>query len=429
MKHFLTSIICLLAALPLYASDPREDLNTAMEFYTAGNCIDALPVFEKIIKSYQLNAEQSYSLNYYAGYCARHNGDMDLAYGYLHTALDEAIELDETEQIPVLHMFVEEVQRERGDYEEAADHYSQAIALLPDDSADIATAFYFLAETYRLDQKYEDSVSNCEKAVDIARKLKLISIETSCLTSTGEVYNEMGDYQKAIKTFTEALTIAHNAQLPLEMANIHLGTGLVYQELGKNDLARQHYEEALKFYVLCANVTNIPMIVDRLITLPPCTKAQAARAVENYRNYAESFSAMGDEDSALYIQLLVGYYQQIAEDIEAANTYQQVLSLAIEHNLPYQVYESAVALADVLNTESFEDAIEALVRAQQFDSIQNPLLYLAKIYAEKGKLYKEHGFYSLAENNYANAIASTYTTEDKDDSENALNDLQNRELK
>ncbi|MDR2869267.1 MAG: tetratricopeptide repeat protein [Deferribacteraceae bacterium] len=413
MRSLLLACL-LLFSLPIYAQDNKDALSAAMDFYNAGNYADALPLFGQIIDKYEMDLEQSYSLNYYAGYCARNVGDQPAAYNYMHTALDNAIKLGEESQIPVLHMFVADAQRELGEYDDAADHYKLATELLPEKSIGLATAQYFLAETYRLNGDLEDSVKQCEQVVVTARELKLNNIEVSCLTSIGEAHNEAGKYQLAIKTFTEAMTIARNAQLPLEMANINMGLGLVYQALAKNDISRQHFEEALKFYVLCMNMTNVPMIVDRLTTLPPSTKTQAARMVEACKQYAETLSSARDEDSALYMQLLVGYYQGIAEDPEMANTYEQVLTLALAYSLPYQVCESAIALANLLAETEPTEAMATLEKARDFEDQQNQPQYLAKIYAEQGKLYAISKDLANATAAYQNAINSATTDEDKD---------------
>jgi tetratricopeptide (TPR) repeat protein len=428
MAH-LIRILCVTLVLglsaTLHAQSSTDELSTAISSYNAGYCTEAIPLLEKILKTYKMNNEQRYSLTYYAGYCARDVGNLPLAYGYMSSALDLALGLGETEQIPMLNMFLADIQREQGMYKEAIDRYTAVTKLVDPESAELATVYYFLAETYRLDGNYTDGIGQCELAMAIARKQRLVNVETACLTSIGETHSEAGNYPQAIKVFTDAMTIAYNAPLPLEMANINVGLAKVYEKLDKKDLARQQYDEALKFYMLCMTVTNIQMIADRLMSLPAPTKAWAERAAVSYQAYSETLSAAQDEYNALYLRMLVAHYQLIAENAGAAETYREVLSLAIAYRLPLHVYMSATRLADLLGEMDLAGAIEVLTSAEQYETQQTQQTYLAMIHAEKGKHYAAHKQKKLAEASYQKAVELAKTDEERAGYTAALAELAN----
>lgn len=412
-------IICLLLILATaaHALQARDIINNAMDSYNAGDYPEALRYFNSVLDErldgVVKDKELNYKLNYYAGYSARACGDYAKAYAYLRTALILAQEMNIEDQLPVLNTLIAEVQKEQGEYSSAVSYYESALKLVKKDSAEEATLWYFVAETYREAKDYAESLEASSKAYALASKHKLTKLEVICLTSRGEVYNETGDYSAAIKTFTQALTIARNAQLPLEMANIHLGSALVYQALEKNDLARQHLDEALKLYVLCADASNLHLITDRLISLPNCTNSQALRAIENYESYVETYSGINDQESALLMLLLIGHHQRITgKSGDAVTTFSQTISIAMQYGFADEAAKGAVLLADIYyESEDFKKTLDVLNEAQQYQAVQNPPAYLAEIFAKKGELYERSEKWADALKNYQKAADSAMTDE------------------
>ncbi len=419
-KYVIFAALIALLAGNADAQELRSVLSQAVEYYSAGNCAEALPLFEEILGSglgaVRDNTTLLYSANYYAGYCSRALSDRDRAVKYFSAALSLAEQHNRREQLPVINAFLGETERENGNYSTAARYYVKALGYLPAESADTATVLYFLAEAHRGDRQYELFFSDCERVSVMAKQLKLTRLEIACMTGAGEAYFEEGDYPQAIKIFNNALIASKSAQLPVETANNHMGLGIVYEIVNKSDLARQNYEEALKLYVASVTTANIPAIVEHLLTLPRCSSAQAAKSAELYSRQAEELLGIGDDESTLYMQLLIGeYLRQAGNPAQSMAAYRSVIELAVQNDLPAEAAKAAISLSNVqYEVSDYSGAEETLLDAARYQSIQNPPVYLASIYAQQGDIYAKTNRTAPARQSYQNAVNSAVNGEEKE---------------
>ena len=425
----------ILAALIIFfvkcaeAQELRAVLSQAVEYYSAGNCEEALPLFEDIISSklsaVHDNATLLYSLNYYAGYCSRALLDRDRAVKYFSSALTFAEKQNRQDQLPVINTFLGESERDSGNYLAASDYYMKAVKYLPDESVDTATVLYFLAEAHRGEKKYAQFFSVCERVTAMAKKFSLAKLEIECMTGAGEVYYEKGDYPQAINILSNALIASKSAQLPIETANNHMGLAIVYENLNKTDLARQNYEEALKLYVASASIANVPAIIEHLLALPSCPPAQAAKSAELHSVQAKELLRIGDEESYLYMQLLVGeYLRQAGSYAKAIAVYRSAVELAVQNDFSAEAAKVSIALSNVqYEMNDHTGASETLLKAIQFQLSQDPPTYLASIYAQQGDIYTKTSRSAQARQSYQNAVKSAVSNEEKEKYEDILKSL------
>ncbi|MDR2400740.1 MAG: tetratricopeptide repeat protein [Deferribacteraceae bacterium] len=389
----------------------------AMEHVKADNCADAFPILDEILSAQVEQVERdsnlNYSLNYYAGYCGKLEGQNDKAIAYFKKALE--LSTDKS-QLPVLNTFIGETYRDKGEYRRAETYYKRAVYAVEPSSSDAALLWFFLAETHRGLKSYEQSLEDCDKAINIAKEKDLIKLEVACITHNGEVYNEIGDYPLAMKTFNQALMMSQRSHLVVEAANNHMGLALVHENLKMSDLARQNYDEALRLYTLSGNMENISLLTTHLLSLDWSTKEQSLKAAELYEKQSEQILMLGEDEAYARLNILMGDYKyRGGEYPEAVEIYRSAINFAMRRRFPDSARDAAVRLADILMAaDNYSEAFKVLNEAVYFQSKQKPPQYLASIYAKMGLLYKRLERTPLAEDSYRKAIETAATEREKE---------------
>jgi tetratricopeptide (TPR) repeat protein len=417
-KIIITLALILFTSVSASAQQQlRSMITSAMEHIKADNCADAFPILDEILSAkleqVERDSKLNYSLNYYAGYCGKLEGQNDKALVYFRKAADLA---SDKSQLPVLNTFIGETFRETGEYRRAETHYRRAVSAVEPASADAALLWFFLAETHRALKDYKLSLEDCARSTGIARQKELIKLEIACITHNGEVYNEIGDYPLAMKTFNQALMMAQKSHLSAEAANNHMGLALVHENLKMSDLARQNYDEALRLYTLSGNMENISMLANRLLSLDSGTKEQSLKAAELYEKQSERILLMGEDEAYAMLNILIGDYRyRGGEYTEAAERYRSAIDFAMKRRFPAIAQDAAVRLADIqMAADNYPAAAKVLNEAVYFQSRQKPPQYLAPIYAKMGYLYRRLGRAPLAEDSYRKAIEAALTEAEKE---------------
>ncbi|MDR2885101.1 MAG: tetratricopeptide repeat protein [Deferribacteraceae bacterium] len=382
-------LILLLLPAVIYAQDLSSTTKIAFEHYENGNCLEALPLFESMLKDRAIKDDYSlrYSVNYYAGYCAKNLGEFDRAALYFETALRLLLDYS---QRSVLYTFLGEVERERQSYTKAIEYYRKALKHIPEAGADKATLLYLLAEAERLNKNYNAAVTNCERSLEIARRLNIVKLEVVCTTSIGESYYDQKNYLLAIKNFTQSLNMAQNAQLPIDMANNHLGLALVHRDMERYELAQRNFDEALRLYMAGLNAQNVAFIAGNLIELPACTPTEAEKRLEVYQEQMGVLEGISDEETLLAMQMLLAHYQELSGGYaQVVDSYRNIIEVAVNGGYYEAAADASIALADLQCRVNYcYGATEILKTAQRYPYQRDASKYNKLIRTELQRIEK-----------------------------------------
>jgi tetratricopeptide (TPR) repeat protein len=104
-----------------------------------------------------------------------------------------------------------------------------------------------LGSAYRNMGKYQEAISNYDRAIEIARKRKDQWGECVWIGNKGNCYYELGETGRAIDHYEHALDIGRKLDKPGEIAVNRCRLGLCYADMG-NGRAIKYYQDALAIY-------------------------------------------------------------------------------------------------------------------------------------------------------------------------------------
>jgi tetratricopeptide (TPR) repeat protein len=169
--------------------------------------------------------------------------------------------------MPLSHMYLAQLERERGDLPAAIDALRKAVALNPRDTTAIAVLGAYLTQAERSDEALTVLTSHGkfvedDEQVIVARALALASLRrfeeslelldqksrqdpdnAMLLIETGTVHLMAGDSAKAQHAFERAVQINPDA------ARAHISLGVIAVESGNPDVAIRHWQRAVELDV------------------------------------------------------------------------------------------------------------------------------------------------------------------------------------
>jgi tetratricopeptide (TPR) repeat protein len=118
-------------------------------------------------------------------------------------------------------------------YEDAMIDLKKAIDMGPNYS--IVDTYQGLANSYRMLEKYEESVKYYDKAIESD------SAYASAYMGRGFVYNSLENYEEAIHDFTKAIEMEYHYNFA------YYGRGVAYKDLNMIEKAKADFQKALEF--------------------------------------------------------------------------------------------------------------------------------------------------------------------------------------
>jgi tetratricopeptide (TPR) repeat protein/DNA-binding XRE family transcriptional regulator len=143
------------------------------------------------------------------------------------------------------HVFVTQ-----GDYQQAASHLRQAVAIFRQagDQRGEACALGSLAVVYRRQGRYQESAAQQALALDLARQLGDQWAEALALMRLGSVESNQGMYQQALAHTQEALCVSRQIGDPLSSAEALTRLAVIERHLGRCQEAKAHHRLALALF-------------------------------------------------------------------------------------------------------------------------------------------------------------------------------------
>ncbi|MFG2981736.1 BTAD domain-containing putative transcriptional regulator [Streptomyces sp. NPDC048258] len=135
-----------------------------------------------------------------------------------------------------------------GAYEQAAEHYRQALDLARGigDQGVAAGALQALSTVFRRRREYDQAHDHCAQSLALFRELGDRGGEARCLTDLGIVHARQGRYEDAHEHHRQALHVYRETGSRIGETVVLNNIGLLCQRQGRHDEARRHHHQALE---------------------------------------------------------------------------------------------------------------------------------------------------------------------------------------
>ncbi|WP_233194597.1 tetratricopeptide repeat protein [Aquimarina sp. I32.4] len=120
-----------------------------------------------------------------------------------------------------------------------------------------ARSFYMKGITYMEQTKFEVSISNFKKAIELYASIDDLKGIAGCKNGMGALYNYRGNQKLALKYFKEALAIDHKLGIKKNIPNYLYNIGNIYSGMGKYKEALINLKKALNAYTNSNNKHGI----------------------------------------------------------------------------------------------------------------------------------------------------------------------------
>lgn len=116
------------------------------------------------------------------------------------------------------------------------------------DTGNIGTSFFNIANIQYKKTAYDSALVNYEKALEIKKKLNDIRGESLCINNIGVLYKDIGDYPNALKYFNKSLLIEESNNNEIAVANRLTNIGVIYKKREQLDKSLEYLKKAILIY-------------------------------------------------------------------------------------------------------------------------------------------------------------------------------------
>lgn len=182
-----------------------------------------------------------------------------------------------------------------GAYEQAAEHYRQALDLARgiDDRGAEARALQNLGTLTTRRREYDQAHDHCAQALVLFRELGDRGGEARCLTDLGIVHERRGRYEDAHEHHRQALHVYRETGSRIGETIVLNNIGLLFQRQGRHDEARRQHLDALE--------------LSRRFDFPGDEAESLNALAEAARSLGDLDRAVTEHDAALTLAREVGY--------------------------------------------------------------------------------------------------------------------------
>ena len=249
-------------------------------------------------------------------------------------ACTEALEfftvLGDTSWLSDINIQFGAIAKAQGRYEEAVEHYLEALALSKetDDKGRSALVYNYLGGLYKTQKQYEKALENYEMALSLVRKIDLTRGISACLTNMADTHNLLKQYDKAIQYHLEALQLKRETNDKVGEARVLNSLGIVFNNLEEYNKAEEHFEAALSLAAEIGDDWLISAIEYGLIR-SAVGKGNYRESIEMAQRLIKNVKTYADPDFELRIyRSLSQAYSEIGEFRNAYTYSEQVNSLS-----------------------------------------------------------------------------------------------------
>ncbi|MGQ9611102.1 MAG: tetratricopeptide repeat protein, partial [bacterium] len=271
-----------------------------------------------------------------------------------------------------------------------AEYYNRIIEKL-DDKQRQMVAYNNLAVLYQTQGKFDEAITNYEKALNLAQELQAKEFEAEILNSLGLISRQMQKIEKSIEYFEMLRDLLKDLGEIMEYAETIFTLGILNQNLGKDETAIDCFKSA---YNIFKENNDKQGIANVLIHKAEYYKKddQLDSAISCYQEALDIYNDLNEVDGQAFVSMALGEIYQKQGDMEKAIiSYQNSLKFAkrevrqkIMDNMAkiYCMHKQWAKSADACS-ESFQISIQ-LQPGIILNSIRN-MLEIVKVMFEAGE--------------------------------------------
>jgi tetratricopeptide (TPR) repeat protein/DNA-binding SARP family transcriptional activator len=235
----------------------------------------------------------------------------------------------------------------QGRYEQAADHYRQALRLFQEagDRAGEARTLTNLGLVHWHQGRYQQAADHHRQALSLFRETGNRLGEANALSNLGLVHWRRGRYQRAADHHRQALLIYRETGRRFSEANALANLGVVYLRQGRYEQAADHLQRALTLFRETGNrigeayaLANLGVVYLR--------QGRYEQAADHHRQALSLFRQTGNRDGQAEVLNGVGETLYATGQPEQARTqHAAALTMAVETGDQYQQARAHTGLA------------------------------------------------------------------------------------
>ncbi|HWP81665.1 MAG TPA: tetratricopeptide repeat protein [Bacteroidota bacterium] len=268
-------------------------------------------------------------------------GEFGPAIEHLEQGVRYAAKANDFREEMRLQVFLGNIYREMGEYDEAVRRYKtvQALAVAFNDGETKAETDYDIALTAFYDQQFARAREHCELAVTHYRTAPNVDKAAQSLMLLGDVFVQQGKHPEALNIYRQAASTAAQGSDPLIAAKIRLSLGRLYRLNNNPQSALQQFREAVN--ELRAKRIGRPYEAILLFEIGNIYfhSGQYENAKRFYTDASAVARALGDRISEnLYYLLIIQCNERLAQADRSASaaervarTYRQLTARFAEH--------------------------------------------------------------------------------------------------
>ncbi|WKD35991.1 AfsR/SARP family transcriptional regulator [Streptomyces xanthophaeus] len=221
-----------------------------------------------------------------------------------------------------------------GAYEQAADHYRNALDLAREigDQSLAAAALQALGAVSRRRREYDQAHDHCARSLALFQELGDRSGEARCLTDLGIVHERQGRYEDAHEHHRQALHAYRETGSRIGETVVLNNIGLLYQRQGRHDEARRRHHQALE--------------LSRRFDFPGDEAESLNALAEAARSLGDLAQAVAEHDTALTLAREFSYRPEQARAHDGlARVHRDLGRIDLAHDHARQALDLYTALA------------------------------------------------------------------------------------
>jgi signal transduction histidine kinase/Tfp pilus assembly protein PilF len=276
------------------------------------------------------------------------------------------------------------------------------------DSSGLGYSYNFIGFTYWRISNFDSAVYYFEKSLKIRNNLPNKTNRATTYNNLGTVYYNWSLFDKALDHYLRSLELQKEQSSASGIARCLCNIGLVYTETAQIDKAVEYYRESIPY----ALASKIPTTIGYSYN---CLGSAFSSLNKDSSLYylTKSFDSyqVGDDVAGMTLALqgLGNYYYDAGQYSMAKTYYNQMLTLAINENIPMRIARAYKSLGQIDYAQNnlpqaqtyFEQSIVIGKKSSLKFILVDSYKYLSEIYEKNGKIdkalsaLKQHNEYKL----------------------------------
>jgi len=216
--------------------------------------IEAAKLYLSISNNYLLHEEQSINnIDYliegfgWAGYCYLKAGDHKNAIKCYKKSVVYAEKIENKNKMAIRYFYLADIYKTEGLFEDSLSYYNNCLIIYKElkQVVDEAIIYNSMGTLFYYRSKFDKALYHFHKSLHIFEKEKEERYASVMMNNIGMVYSHFGQHEKALYYYEKALQFAENQSQNIHIAVRSNNIGSIYYELGDYKNALFYFEKSL----------------------------------------------------------------------------------------------------------------------------------------------------------------------------------------